>query len=395
MGNIKEKEKKEKIVLSNDGLSSFFERKEHSTIRFGLENGKFKITLEPNPYKNNGNTYSLKSEYTQKDVRLYLDKLGKTAEKNKILDTDKVFFTKNSVFPRTNFNRYSNKAKRIQSIDKADKIVYNTKFNYYIGNISGFVNEKDQFLENMNPYLFRNFLGNNGTSFINNISNADIKTELLDLNKYSTNYWGYQDDFNKAMISILKKRNHTEFKEYKCLELHTRTLIDQSVFEFLFKGVEISKIITDNCVNRYIDSFKTPLNKDNLEILSNALGEGDKNITMGLKLLENMNIKSNLVYFYSVFIICSKNSRNIINNSVWNSIGIKNLRENYGIEQILNNGYYSPQHTLSSLENVYTNILTKEEDKKEFKDICKDTILEALKKILSNSVFNVLKIKVE
>ena len=128
-------EEKKKVSLSNDGLSNFIIKDPIYTLKPVVIDGKVVLEKEA---KLSANPPMLIKPGSIGEMQSYLRYLLTVASKRKIVATDKVFFAKNSNYPRTSFNRYSEKARRVESLKVADKIVLADSLQIY-ANQRGFL----------------------------------------------------------------------------------------------------------------------------------------------------------------------------------------------------------------------------------------------------------------
>lgn len=357
-------EEKKKVSLSNDGLSNFIIKDPVFTLKPVVIDGKVvlkkeaEVTTNPPMLIKDGNF---------DEVRNYLKYLLTVASKRKIVDTDKVFFTKNSNYPRTSFNRYSEKARRVESLKIADKIVLadslqicSTQRGYLHFSIG-------------TPEIFK--IRPHDKDIVDSILNTNLVTNTFgatitqELQALRNSTWGYNGPSLTTilgkMLAIQDNISNSKIERYEILGGYN--IPDTDTFTLLCEGHPISKFITDASVNSYIDSLKTDITKDNYSILVNSL-TSKNNITMGLKLLENMNISKNLGYFYALMVVAiTKNQSELRNNSSFTGIGMKNIIKTYNIDELLDmtNRYNYGRFAggLDVINHAYNELLSTEQDK--------------------------------
>jgi len=194
-------------ILSNTGLSDMFKLPNSVDLTFEVKECSLTGT---NLYfdvdktiKENTEEYTMISE-DNRDSRFrdYINKLKSVADRNVIQDTDKVFFNKSSLFPRISFNRYSTKAKRVQSITAATKVVIGdiNKMHARSSN-SILIIDGDSFKEKL-------ILNINTTNLRSNIENTDHRTRGKYSDFMGRNRWGnyMTNELTDALLIVLKDR---------------------------------------------------------------------------------------------------------------------------------------------------------------------------------------------
>ena len=125
----------DEIVLDLDYFRSNVNKPKVALTRYMMDNNgepriEFKhvgtdeaINLNEGSFRYN--TYAQYVHGIIDDIKLndYIEAEKNRIENNCINDKDKVFFSKSSIFPRTAFNRYSNKARLVQTVKAATKFV--------------------------------------------------------------------------------------------------------------------------------------------------------------------------------------------------------------------------------------------------------------------------------
>ena len=388
-------EKQKLIPLTNSGVSDFFSIRRG--VRMKLNQGQLgivKLEIEDLGEK----VLCLKEEVTGEDLTVYMGRLEKPMSNTTIKNDDKVFFLKNSKFPRTVFNRYSKGAKRVQDVDKATKIVFNVNEIHWWtshNNVDSKLIGDDIYLNNINMYSMGQELDRIDLSTANN---PDDELKLLKKWKklFDGSYYNnHHDDCKKIFDELCKLMFVEEFKPSNG-RLVFNNKIDQETLVFIAENKPwISKLVNDKQVNKYINQFKSPLTLENYDVMKQALCSGRNNITMGLKLLENMDIKSNPVLFYALVThMDANNATDIRNNQLWNSIGMKNLRTNYDLEELISRYSPSSYGVLQSLEQIMKERLLKKEDKKQFLSLTSELILKNVSGIIGDKVMGFLNIDV-
>lgn len=377
-------EEKKLVSLSNDGLLNMQEKyerrsltpffsKETRTVKFKfkkLDGDKELIIKDP-------------AEYNK-----YSTRLGEIINNNNsIKDGDKVFFSKNSDFPRTTFNRYSNKAKRIQSIEKADKIVINPNC---LGQSRSMWHSyrTDKYIFILNP--------NELIKSIEDVTTENVSMGTCKYNKFirgCTKNWG---SFNWQDVDRIEKMILEDLKND--FELHDDlrhvnhyNIRDTESYKDLISGIPISKFVSDDAPNTYIDQFKDALDGSSYELIKSSLLGEPTQITLGLKLIENMNLTNSKAYLYCLFFEAGKNINNIKRNKVYKSIGITNMMKNYGLTDILDiSGTNHPGQKLNLIEDLFIQKLSNKREKEIFLTIMNKPIHDELKSALGENVYNLI-----
>jgi len=391
---------KKKVSLSNDGLSAYVE--EFKTYTFKavikpvvLPTGVTVDKFVCEPLELQGSEYVLKDGIEMTDVTDYLNTFYKVINRKRIVDSDKFLFLRSSVFPRTSFNRYSQKAKRVQIHKTATKYVigsnkpnlihmhhhWNTRFyaemavtaDYNYGEVKNSSYGHDiktiHQLESIEGQPFYN------------VALAKLKKAV---DKYNSNtnecVLDFYEGVNQVKSLTNKKHGYTTCNEK-----------EREVLEMMLKGTyPISKIVTDTGVNEYIDGFKTVLDKGTYEMLLTALGNGDSNLVMGLKLLENMSLRNSKPYLHALMLESfNANGGTISYNSVYKGIGMQNLRDNFKIDSHSapsQRGHMLRAETgIRKIQRVHDDLLETEEDRAIFRDLMSERVKECFSHILDQN----------
>jgi hypothetical protein len=366
------------ITLSDTGLSALITKKEIATIDMTLNGDKIEVALKPT------GRFVLVKEDNSNDARDYVNKLIEFADKNKIIDTDKVFFVKNSDFPRTTWNRYSTEAKRGEKPLIATKHVINPKFNF------GYSYHK---YREFNGYAVMANITTGQRELIAELSSRVAKANgLRDIQvTLSSGGWYSRNEAESKIIDFMKKSLGVTDSDRNLAIAIGYNQKDSDTLDFLVAGHDYTKLTTDTCANEYINKFKTTLDEPTYKMLLTTMSKGENNVTMGIKLLENMNLTNCEPYFYGLLANAfSENSRVIRANTAYRGIGFKNLRTTYNLDPIVAIDY-SYRESLSMLESIYNNRMTTEAHKKVFRGLVEENIHKQLKNMLGNEVYNFIK----
>lgn len=382
---------KEVISLSNDGLSSFTKRKEWLEFEFSLiDDGTGALDLD------------IKEVPTGRFINLIEDRIGLVAyskrlstiiKRQKIVKDDKVYFTKASEYPRNNFNRYSDSAKRVQSIDKATKIVVDIDVLNQLGNINGKA-YKDYIIDvgQISTTLLEFVLT---TEFTNNVGIKESKTieSLRSIyNARSSWGWGWRErEIAQKIVKTLLEIPDGVYREYFAI-MSPRTEKMQDSIDALYHGYNIDSFITDEAVNTYIDGYKDVIDDSNYDLLLSQLKGEDSQITLGMKLIENMDLTKSKPELFALFYNAAEKGRhNIRNNSVFRGIGMKNIRKQYDIDSIMEaSDSYDANVRVTSIGRIHDK-LSDHASKKRFIVKIKNRLIRELKEHIGETVFNLIK----
>lgn len=319
----------------------------------------------------------------------YMSQLYKEFNKNTIQTKDKVFFDKNSIYPRTTFNKYSKGARRVEIKKNAtrivinnDKIQVNVSFNYGTGILK---DPNDDYFISISLSEMENILQNKATNIISgfNYRNSGLRSLVEDTSYYK--------NITKTWEEFIPFLNIVTGKAYEEIEVYTfKTAKEEETFQTLQEGLPLDTFILDNAANKYLNQFKTPLDEKNIEMLSTLLLGDGPNITIGLKLLENLNLDNSKPYLYTVLLTTfDTNEGKIRQNKVWNSVGIKNMRVNYNIDKLYGYNWLGETEKVSTMRAFYDTLNKK--DKKIFKDTIEQYLFKLLKSILGVDVYRLIK----
>jgi len=369
------------VTLSNDGMADYLRVVEEARPHFTIKNGEIKVEMV-------GKGFKILAGKTKDGIthEHYKKELFKKIKTNKIEDTDKVFFTKNSKYPRTSFNRYSTKARRIEAIDKAHKIVLNypdLNSGYYYGSFYVIGDYAIKVIDGKTSQFF--------TGLDKKYSSNKLVKKLI--NMFTSSYYNRSDALGTLNTYICELQGITYDTTVRTIGAANQN--DLASMICLLEGRDIDKFVTDAAVNNYIDNFKMVLDDSNYTMVHTALTQGDKNITMGMKLLENMNINGSRPFLYALMAEAQgKNGTNLARNKVYNNVGMKNIRKNYNLDFGLN--YYSDAQTNLRLVNrLYKEEMKTDTDKVTFLRLTKDFVEHNLKKHLGDSVYNMIKYRMK
>lgn len=328
-----------------------------------------------------------------------------TAIKNNVIqDTDKVFFNGSSAYPRNNFNRYSENARRIQNAAKADKVVIADPSSIHF---SAAYRSEGLYNESLNTFYqfelghFVTALNKAFNTGDDTEKNARIAARRIDKGLESkirsqSNYW-----FNAhAVVSAYKE----ELLEYFSIltggqigwgHLNSNyTTVPEKALLDLFIGPDrrpLNEYVTDAAVNAYIDGNKPTLTPDQMDNILPLLKGDSANVGIALKLLENMNLANNSAEFTGMMMVAFlENEGRIKSTPAWNYTGIKNLRKTFTLNKLDNLSNLDVVGKLSRIGDIYNNVPTKHKEK--FKEITNPTVVNLIKRHCGLEVTNLLNI---
>ena len=376
--------------LSNEGFAEFYEDKEVYSVdayRSKVDGTiKFKLVVE--------NKQTIIND--PQGLNNYIGKFNKVIATNKIVAKDKVFFSSNSVYPRTSFNRYSDSARRIEKMEKADKIVVGNKISLpYIHTYMG--------IKINNRLLIKEAIRKLTSKVDELVKDAEEGSVPCNLSrgfeKESVGYYGFSYDANRRLDRLLVEEFKKQFPaaedtEFGVIEYKHAKL--SGTLDAMKQGYPITAFVTDVEVSRYIDSFKDIIDETSYPMLLSAFSGDNKQVTLAMKLIENMDNMNSKPYLYALFINALQKNRNtIINNKTYKSVGFNNVLETFGIKELLQmHDPYSSNNTsqrkLAYISMVYKKKLSSNEDKEVFLDAVEDTIEVELRGLVGGEVYDLL-----
>lgn len=275
----------------------------------------------------------------EKEIKNIIDTGGS------INDTDKVFFTKSALFPRASFNRYSTKARLVQTTKAATKFVFPNKFTSEISQseIKHFTvihtvdGKENEYVMGANLNDYFNLLG----SLHRGKQTTEEKKALVSYNSLS-NYQKYNMSLTDV-TAALKSRLELEYgglfeiAPKKFLVIKSRTLKGLQSFEFLKSGeLELTDIVSDNVVNDYIDGFKDALDESTYDYLISTLSAHTSDPEVPMQLLTNMKIGPGNPRLDALFINLDQRAiNNILSNRVMKTVDVKNFWETHSLQTIV------------------------------------------------------------
>lgn len=389
---------KNKIVLSNDGLKNFFKLPEkrkllYDQITSGSTGVDVTFTLDTKISDSFDYTYDGNSQ----SIREYVNRMLEVSKRNKIIDTDKVMFLKNSKFPRISFNRYSDKAKRVQVAHKATKFVIGDELSFWeSGNKKHYLLEGDSLKEplllDIDYYDMSEF-----------IDNHTVKAESKYYEYVSNNRSRYY--FNRKLDNVIKKDilkdlrtqlsdSSITVKQVNYNQLQLDNIPIKETFDFLMTSPDISKITSDSNVNKYVSKFKGELDEGNYEYLLMALEaeRGDPEVAM--QLLSQLTMDPDNALLHALFINLDYKAINrIINHKVFKSIDVQNFVTQSNLNIYLHDTYGNSR--LQQVGNVLNTVLTTSEKRILFYEKVKDKVEDAVRELTGLTEDSLIKISID
>lgn len=373
------------VSLSDKGLAAFFTSYPKGKLEFRNQaDGTAKLYLVPEKEQ----IHSLVGG-KEKEFNNYWAALMQRAKQNSIVDGDKVFFTKNSKFPRTTFNRYSQKARRVEVTKTATKFVINASSQPWTRGTSFYLVSGHAVEMNHYDSTIKNFF--------KNMSQATARRSGKHYDKLWNELQGWYvnwSTFNELMLKIVKKdidsTQSLDQNSIRIFSVQTSTKPDKATFEFLVDGPDLDSLVTDEVANNYLDSLKPKLDEANFKVLHSALSTGDSNITMGFKLLENMDVSNGMPYLYALFLDSFRlNGYNIRRNNSYNSVGVKNLRNTFKLDSLVYDEY-SHADRIGKMQQVHDNRLQTIDDRTLFRHLIREPLEKTLEQTIGTMPYKFL-----
>jgi len=328
------------------------------------------------------------------DAIKYFDK---AIANNTIGDKDKVYFTKSSLFPRASFNRYSDKARLVQTTKAATKYAVPTNI---MGKIDFSPYDVIQF---KSPALAKPIIVHAITRYTYNILSQANKTSLSGaerkiLQNCNRNRWNITPDANwyPSMAKAIEEVHNMPPQEWEVEKLHLRVLKgrtkkEEDTIPFLLSGeIEIEDFVNDNEVNRYIDTFKGEFDDSMYEYLFSTLSVKTSDPEVPMQLLCNMKIDAGNPRLDALFINLPKDAKaNITSNRVMNTVDVKNFMDNNKLTHLLD--YYSTENLEARLRALSDGVAkyNNPEDRKKLFDLTKDGLEELINQQLGTATYKI------
>lgn len=306
---------------------------------------------------------------------------------NNIDSDDKVYFTKSSLFPRASFNRYSDKARLVQTTKAATKYAVPT-------NIESKLNITHTYLFKFkSSYAPDGVLvkveSNNTYNILHQANNTSLSAKERELKREcGQSRWNIDvgplwfDSISKALNKELgcAPTLAWEGEKERMAIVKGYTLKEKETIPFLISGeIEIEDFVNDTEVNRYIDTFKGEFDDSMYEYLHSTLSAHTSDPEVPMQLLCNMRIDGGNPRLDALFINLPKDAKNnIVNHRVMNTVDVKNFMNNHGLMHLLD--YYSTENIQARLNALrgavvkYNNPV----DRRKLFDLTKDGLEELI-----------------
>lgn len=384
---------KEQVTLSNAGFKDLMIdadiRKMTSTVISDEIHFSLEAEENNNSYFHLLNNQKTNTHYMvegRREASDYLTYLIKIAQRNKINHTDTVFFTKNSKFPRTSFNRYSTKAKLVQKVDKATKFVINANTSIrqrskeYIKVTNDDTGQVFYFY--IEAYSLRNALQNLDYN-TRNKKYASCNNANTGYNSMVTITKDIKQSFTNCIKDIILTENFSLDPSKIYSLISSENVKDKETLEFLLKGdIPISGIITDKAANEYIDQFKGELDDGMLKYLKETLDISTSDPEVPMQLLCNLKIKKFDPKLHALLLSLNANSfYNILGHRVYKTVDVVNFIETHKIR-----GYFeSPLSLYTKLSKIGELLggIENKKEKAELFSLTKETLLSNLCEIMN------------
>lgn len=319
----------------------------------------------------------------------YIEQIYSQIEVNKIAPTDKVFFLSNSNFPRTIYNKYSPTSKRVEIIKNADKVVLSKNKNFFTrapiwgaGSLSG-VYLKDDTNNKVYEYDSQSLWEVLNKSLVigNLIGGATLKKTVA--NTYYNSRYLLQE-----WVKVLNANTPIKWS-IVIPSVFTLSVQEKTWNQLIDNVINISDIVFDEEANLFLDQYKRELDPSNVEMISNLLVGDKPNITLGLKVLENLNVENTKPELYSLllksFIV---NEAVIRRTKAWDSVGIKNMRKQYHLDVIKDMHYGNSAARIEVISKIHSKLAPNEGTR--FKYEIKDLFVNELKSYLGVNAVDLL-----
>jgi len=344
------------IQLTNDGFKDFFEDRRIMRVSYittdgitlGIEETK-KGNLYGETRSNNFVSGYLKDGVHTGEMQNYVLQLSKVARRNKINDKDKVYFTKASLFPRTSFNRYSDKARLVQKIPAATKFVLpdHINFSHRSDRVFKFstADDKDSVLVDINKHSF--------AEIIRNYDYATLYQKYRVGMDANPNYYSPLDmtaDIATPIQIFLKTiepdLDFVKIKAVNVFRMEGYSKKETDSLEVLKLGKDISSLISDKAANDYIETFKADFDDSTMSYMVEMLNSAGADPEVAMQLICNTKLREFEPKLHALLVQLDRDAYNrIVGNRVMNTVDVKNLISTHNLNTYFNN-YYDPD-TLS------------------------------------------------
>jgi len=283
---------------------------------------------------------------------------------SKIEDTDKVFFGKESAFPRTSFNKLSNKARLVQRIDKADKVVVGSRigimFSKYVllkilDNTTGKVYHMliDDYFAELNT----EDAGSTPKTLLDGDVSKEFKYTVVD---YLNGIYDYGlKDVTIEWRKVRKLGDTTKEKDTAKLIMNT--------------SISADKFITDKEVNDYINKFKGEFDELTYNYVLEAFNSTE-DPDVAIQLLGQLNIERDNPLFNALMFNIKYDRRYVISQSkAMKSIDALNMNRRLNLKTRIEDNLTRIEDYLNSA-GIYINSDVSTEDRETYFRLIKDTL---------------------
>ena len=374
------------ITISNTGISDLLLQEELTTIKFfGMPDSTIGIMADNTLFQGTkAEDLFLANGVTAATFRGHIAQINKIANRNKILATDKVFFTKASLFPRTSFNRYSKKARLVQKIPAATKYVVPSVINTSVGNVPVFTFKATDGGEDRLVYIKPTSFAEAARAYDYNIAYSNYPNALNE----NTSYYGrlkLTSDLVDMVVDYLeqnspgRKFNRSNFKEHNILRMRGYSLKEASTLHIYTQGLPISSFITDKVANTYIEQFKGEFDEGTMKYLVEMLNSPGADPEVAMQLICNTKMRAFEPKLHGLFLQLTRAAfSKITDHKVMNTVDVTNLVTAHNLSTYFNNYYDIDTLVTTKVSSVLRDDNISTQLRKEFATIINKRFSEAI-----------------
>ena len=390
------------ITISNTGVKDLVLNKELNAVRFiGIPDSSIGILADNTLYQGlKADDIFLTPGITAATFRGHLRQINKVANRNKITDKDKVFFTKASLFPRTSFNRYSKKARLVQKIPAATKFVVPEVINTSVVQVPVYTFKATDGGEDALVHI-------KNTSFAQAIREHDYN---ITYSKYpaavdaNPSYYGRLEltqDLVGMVVDYLESVypgrtfNRVDFDEQHLLRMRGYSLKEAATLHIYMQGIPISSFVTDTVANKYIEEFKGEFDEGTMKYLVEMLNSPGADPEVAMQLICNTKMREFEPKLHSLLLQLTRAAFSKINDhKVMNTVDVINLVKTHNLTSYFNNYYDMDNLVTAKVSYILKNDDISASLKKEFAVLLNKRFSKALSERIGMD-YNLIKITYE